>query len=53
MFDLDIDKSPNTPSQYGVMAIPTLIFFKNGKEVDRITGGSEKLIRSKIDASLQ
>ena len=25
----DIDKSPNTPTQYGVRGVPTLIVFKN------------------------
>lgn len=28
---LNIDENPKTPSQYGVMSIPTLILFKNGQ----------------------
>ena len=28
---IDIDESPQTPSKYGVMSIPTLILFKNGQ----------------------
>lgn len=28
---INIDESPETPSQYGVMSIPTLIIFKNGQ----------------------
>ena len=28
---INIDESPNTPSKYGVMSIPTLILFKNGQ----------------------
>ena len=35
---MDIDSNRNTPSQFGVMAVPTLIFFKDGKEVERIVG---------------
>lgn len=30
---INIDESPNTPSKYGVMSIPTLIIFKNGEVV--------------------
>ena len=28
---INIDDSPQTPSKYGVMSIPTLILFKNGQ----------------------
>lgn len=28
---INIDENPATPSQYGVMSIPTLIIFKNGQ----------------------
>jgi thioredoxin 1 len=36
---LNTEDNPNTPSQYGVMAIPTFIVFKGGQEVGRHTGG--------------
>ena len=35
---INIDDNPQTPSQYGVMSIPTLILFKNGKEAGRLVG---------------
>jgi thioredoxin 1 len=35
---LDVDEHPNTAMQFGVMGIPTLILFKNGEAVERITG---------------
>jgi thioredoxin 1 len=35
---LDVDMNPATPPKFGVMGIPTLILFKNGKAVERITG---------------
>lgn len=35
---LNIDENPDTPSQYAVMGIPTLLYFKDGKEVDRQVG---------------
>jgi len=34
----NVDDNPKTPSTYGIQAIPTLIFFKAGNAVDRITG---------------
>lgn len=48
---LDTDANPNTPMQFGIMGIPTLIFFKNGKEVDRLVGAAPKqMIAKKLDA---
>jgi thioredoxin 1 len=35
---LDVDASPVTAQKYEVMSIPTLIIFKNGKEVEKMTG---------------
>lgn len=44
---LDVDKSPETASHYGVMSIPTLILFKGGQAVERIVGfmPKEKLLK--------
>jgi thioredoxin 1 len=35
---MDVDMNPATPVHFGVMGIPTLILFKNGEAVERITG---------------
>ncbi len=35
---VNVDDNPVSPSKYGVQAIPTLIFFKNGEIADKITG---------------
>ncbi len=35
---LNVDENTKTAQAYGVMSIPTLILFKNGKEVDRVVG---------------
>lgn len=35
---MNVDESPATPGKFGIKAIPTLIMFKNGEAVDRITG---------------
>ena len=35
---LNVDDHPQVAGRYGVMNIPTLLLFKEGKEVDRIVG---------------
>jgi len=35
---MDVDANPTTPAQLGIMGIPTLILFKDGEEVTRLTG---------------
>lgn len=39
---IDIEKNMETASQYGVRSVPTLILFKEGKEVWRQTGLTQK-----------
>ncbi len=50
---LDVDQNPETAMQYGVQSIPTLLLFKNGKEVERLIGymSKSKLV-SKIEPHL-
>ncbi|WP_088891331.1 thioredoxin [Leptolyngbya ohadii] len=44
---IDTDKYPTVASQHGVQALPTLVLFKQGQEIDRIEGvlPSERLIQ--------
>lgn len=37
-FKLNTDKDPSIAIQYQIMSIPTLLFFKNGKPVDKVIG---------------
>ena len=39
---LNIDDNPQATRQYGVMSIPSLILFKDGKEVARVVGAKPK-----------
>ena len=35
---VNVDEEPELAIRYGVMSIPTVIFFKDGKEIDRKVG---------------
>lgn len=35
---VDVDSNPRTATTYGIMSIPTLIFFKNGQVMDQVAG---------------
>ena len=51
---MNVDANPATPSKYGIRAIPTLLFFKDGKLADQITGAvSKNIIESGIKKVLE
>jgi thioredoxin 1 len=35
---LNVDDNPETPQQYGIQGIPTLLFFKDGKLAQQVVG---------------
>ncbi|MBQ6896759.1 MAG: thioredoxin [Oscillospiraceae bacterium] len=39
---LDVDEVPSVAVKYGVMSIPTMLLFENGKEVKRTVGFQSK-----------
>lgn len=39
---INIDENPETPTQFGVRSIPTLILFKEGRQVDQSLGNTPK-----------
>jgi len=47
---LNVDENPRTAEKYGIMNIPTMILFKDGKEITRIIGFRPK---SEITRSLE
>lgn len=50
IFKVDIDKSRDVAERYEVMAVPTLIIFKDGKPVKKIVGFQPKeVIRAKLE----
>ena len=45
----NVDNSPVTPGKFGIKAIPTLIFFKEGDVVEQITG---MVAKSKLEDAI-
>ncbi|RKH08402.1 thioredoxin [Corallococcus sp. CA053C] len=50
MAKLNVDDHPVTPEQYGIRAMPTLLFFKGGKVVKQIVGAVPK---AKLDEAVR
>lgn len=47
---LNVDENQVTAREFGVRGIPSLIFFKNGKEVERMVGiRSKSILQAKLD----
>ena len=42
IYKLNVDENPATPAKFAIRAIPTLILFKNGENLEQITGGTAK-----------
>jgi len=47
---MDIDSNPNTPGQYGIRAIPTILAFKDGEVVEQLQGARPK---ADIEAAIE
>jgi len=51
---LNVEESPRTASHYGIMSIPTLIFFKKGKVIEQVVGVLNKSeLKKKIEENLE
>jgi len=50
---LNVDQNPRTASRYGIMSIPTLLIFKDGKPLSNIVGFRPKAeLKRSLDAAL-
>lgn len=50
---LNVDSNPKTATNYAVMSIPTLIFFKNGRVMKQVAGVLSKAdLKRKIEENL-
>lgn len=51
---LNVDENPKTTTHYGIMSIPTLIFFKNGLVLEQAVGALSKTeLKKKIEENLK
>lgn len=51
---INIDEAPQTPVQFSVRAVPTIVFFKDGQAVNTMVGlKRESELRSQIEALLE
>jgi thioredoxin 1 len=54
VYKVDVDQEQGLAIQYGIMSIPTLLLFKNGRVVEQIVGALPKgAIEQKIAKHLQ
>jgi len=52
--EVNVDEGPRIASQYGIMSIPTLILFKDGKPLSNIVGfRSKDELKKRLDAALE
>ncbi len=50
---VDVDQNPKIAGRYGIMSIPTLILFKDGKPITNIVGFRPKpQLKQSLDAAL-
>ena len=50
---VDVDESEDLAMNYGIRSVPTVLFFKNGQQVDKFVGALPKSeIVTKIQAQL-
>ena len=50
---VDVDANKQWAIKYGIQSIPTLLFFKDGKLVDRVVGAvDKKVLNDKLSALL-
>lgn len=50
---VEVDSNPNIAGQFGIMSIPTLMFFKTGKVMEQVVGALSKAdLKKKIEANI-
>lgn len=52
-FTVDVEEEPGLDNEYGVIELPTILFFKSGEVIDHVTGLTPKnVVISKIENAL-
>ena len=53
IYKVDVDESGDIARKYGIMSVPTMITFKDGKEVDKSVGFSSKAdLKSRLESQV-
>jgi thioredoxin 1 len=53
VYKVDIDNAQETAASFGIMSVPTCIFFRDGKEVERFTGNPDlRTVKGHVDRVL-
>lgn len=53
IYSVDIDRSPSLAARHGVMSVPTMLVFKDGRQIDRMVGLlPERELKKRIDGHL-
>jgi thioredoxin 1 len=51
---LNTDENPDIAGKYGIMSIPTLLFFRNGQLIEKVVGAVPKrLLKEAVDNLLK
>jgi thioredoxin 1 len=49
---IDVDKTPDLADRYEVQGMPTFLFIKNGRVIDRFAGASAAKLKETVDSLL-
>ncbi len=49
----DVDEAEAVSQQYDVEAMPTFVFFRDGKEITRVVGGDPEKLKAEIESKLK
>lgn len=50
IYTVDIDDQPEIATQHDIKAVPTLLFYKDGTEIDRMVGADPHTFKSTLDS---
>ena len=51
---MNVDENSNTPGSFGIMSIPTIMIFKNGKPLETMIGVQPRdVFKKNIDSALE
>ncbi len=53
VYNVDVEESADTAGQFGISGVPTVIIFKDGREVDRFMGNQDlHSVKQRVEKTL-